>query len=95
MTYPGERRSSGFLMPQVVPQTLARGARPWDDGSVPTVFATAVLLAHQSDWLAMVLVAIPLALFALILGIANRRADRDGAVDMTPPPPKSHTDFNF
>ena len=44
-----------------------------------------VLLAHQSDWLSMVLVCIPLACFAALLALANRRADRDGKVDMTPP----------
>lgn len=44
-----------------------------------------LVLAHQSDWLAMVLVCIPLGAFAAILAVANRRADRDGFVDMTPP----------
>lgn len=47
---------------------------------------TTLLLAHQSDWFSMVLVCIPLGLFAAALGVADRRADRDGAVDMTPPP---------
>ncbi len=51
-----------------------------------TVFAAMVLLAHQSDWLSMVLVCIPLGAFAAILALANHRADRDGRVDMTPPP---------
>lgn len=44
-----------------------------------------LLFAHQSDWLAMVLVCIPLGAFAGILAVANRRADRDGTVDMRPP----------
>lgn len=43
------------------------------------------VLAHQSDWLAMVLVSIPLSCFVVILVVANRRAERDGRVDMTPP----------
>lgn len=54
-----------------------------------TVFAAMVLLAHQSDWLSMVLVCIPLGAFAAILALANHRADRDGRVDMTPPPRKA------
>lgn len=52
------------------------------------------LLAHQSDWLSMVLVCIPLGLFAAALGVANRRADRDGAVDMTPPPKPTPSTFD-
>lgn len=51
----------------------------------PSVLSMVVLLAHQSDWVAMVLVCIPLGAFAATLAVANRRADRDGAVDMTPP----------
>ncbi|HET8929096.1 MAG TPA: hypothetical protein VFN21_00420 [Acidimicrobiales bacterium] len=47
---------------------------------------TALLLAHQSDWLSMVLVCIPLGAFAAVLALANHRADRDGTVDMSPPP---------
>lgn len=43
------------------------------------------VFAHQSDWLAMVLVSIPLGGFIAILAVANHRADRDGRVDMTPP----------
>jgi hypothetical protein len=53
------------------------------------MFAAALLLAHQSDWLSMVLVCIPLGAFVAILGLANHRADRDGLVDMTPPPRKT------
>lgn len=44
------------------------------------MFALIVVLAHQSDWLSVVLVLIPLACFALILSLANRRAERDGPV---------------
>lgn len=46
-----------------------------------------LVLAHQSDWLAMVLVCIPLGAFIALLALANHRADRDGTVDMTPPEP--------
>jgi hypothetical protein len=52
------------------------------------VFSAMLVLAHQSDWLSMVLVCIPLGAFAAILALANHRADRDGRVDMTPPPRK-------
>ena len=44
------------------------------------------ILAHQSDWLSMALVLIPLSAFAWILAIANHRADRDGPVALEPPP---------
>ena len=50
-----------------------------------TLVATMVVLAHQSDWLAMVLVLIPLGCFCWILAIANRRATRDGPVELGPP----------
>lgn len=54
--------------------------------------AESLLLAHQSDWFSMVLVCIPLGAFAAVLALANRRADRDGEVDMTPPPRRSRYD---
>jgi hypothetical protein len=54
----------------------------------------ALLLAHQSDWLAMVLVCIPLGAFAAILALANHRADRDGRVDLSPPPRRSRRDVD-
>lgn len=44
------------------------------------MIALIVVLAHQSDWLSAVLVLIPLTCFALILAMANRRAERDGPV---------------
>lgn len=47
-----------------------------------TVFALLVVMAHQSDWLSMVLVLIPLTGFALILGLAKHRAERDGPVTL-------------
>ncbi len=53
------------------------------------------LLAHQSDALAMVLACIPLAAFAAILALANHRADRDGPVDMTPPPGSKTLNENY
>ncbi len=49
--------------------------------------ATMSILAHQSDWLSMVLVVIPLGAFALILAVANRRAERFGPVELLPPDP--------
>lgn len=47
--------------------------------------ATTVVLAHQSDWLAMILVLIPLGTFCWILAVANRRATRDGPVELGSP----------
>lgn len=47
--------------------------------------ATLVVLAHQSDWLSMVLVLIPLALFSMVLVVAKRRAERDGPVTLGAP----------
>lgn len=44
------------------------------------------ILAHQSDWLSMVLVFIPLSVFAWMLAIANHRAERDEPVALEPPP---------
>jgi hypothetical protein len=43
------------------------------------------VLAHQSDWLSMVLVLIPLSVFAWVLAVANHRAERDGPVALEPP----------
>ncbi len=40
-----------------------------------TVFATALILAHQGGWDEMLLVAAPVGIFAGLLWIANRRAD--------------------
>jgi hypothetical protein len=34
-----------------------------------------VVLAHQGGWDELLLAAVPLAVFALILWVANRRAD--------------------
>lgn len=51
-------------------------------------------MAHQSDWLSMVLVLIPLTLFALILGLAKHRAERDGPIALGSDAfdPESHSD---
>lgn len=43
------------------------------------------ILAHQSDWLSMVLVLIPLSVFAWVLAVANHRAERNGPVALEPP----------
>lgn len=49
-----------------------------------SVFGMTLILAHQSDWMSLVLVLIPLGLFAWVLAIANRRAGRDGPVHLGP-----------
>lgn len=36
---------------------------------------TPALLAHQGGWDEILLVLVPIALFALLLGVANRRAN--------------------
>jgi hypothetical protein len=49
---------------------------------------TPVLLAHQGGWDEILLVLVPIALFALLLVIANRRANSLGGGrtgDDTPP----------
>lgn len=38
-----------------------------------------LMLAHQGGWDEALFVAIPLVLFALLLGMAKRRAEREGA----------------
>lgn len=49
--------------------------------------ASALLLAHQSDWFTTTLVALPLGFFAWLLHLARKRADASpGGVDLTPPP---------
>lgn len=40
---------------------------------------TAALLAHQGGWDEMLLVLVPIAIFAALLAMANRRADAMGA----------------
>ena len=54
----------------------------------------AVLLAHQGGWDELLFVLLPIALFAGLLAVANRRAirqqaqagDDDGGVDDVDPP---------
>jgi len=36
---------------------------------------TAVVLAHQGGWDEILMVLVPIAIFAVLLGVANRRAD--------------------
>ena len=45
----------------------------------------AAILAHQGGWDEMLMVAAPIVVFALILRVANRRAERR-AQDMAGPP---------
>jgi hypothetical protein len=57
-----------------------------------------VLLAHQGGWDEILLVLVPIALFALLLVIANRRADaiergrRQGGADARRPAPEPPPD---
>ena len=66
-----------------------------------TLLASAVL-AHQGGWDELMLVAVPIALFALLLVVANRRATRaqverdpadahdgESTPDQSPPPSSS------
>ena len=47
--------------------------------------ATAAILAHQGGWDEMLMVAAPIVVFALILRVANRRAERRAAELADPP----------
>ena len=49
----------------------------------------AALLAHQGGWDEMLMVAVPVAVFAALLYAANRRADR---MDPTPTAPEGGSD---
>lgn len=49
--------------------------------------ATLLLLAHQGGWDEMLFVLVPIALFATLLGIANRRASREAAARGRPEHP--------
>ena len=60
---------------------------------------TAVLLAHQGGWDEILMVLVPIAIFAVLLVVANRRADiidgqrrRDDDGDDRPGPPDRHPD---
>lgn len=59
------------MFPTVAPSASASGARVGQTGPVP-----AVLLAHQGGWDELLLVAGPLAVIALLLVLADRRAKR-------------------
>ncbi|MEO7427792.1 MAG: hypothetical protein ABIY48_00265 [Acidimicrobiales bacterium] len=50
--------------------------------------STALLLAHQGGWDEMLFVLVPIALFAALLGVANRRAAREQAERERPAPPE-------
>lgn len=53
-------------------------------GPVSTV---ALLVAHQGGWDELVFVLVPIALFAGLLAVANRRATRDQAEREPTEPP--------
>jgi hypothetical protein len=42
---------------------------------------TGVLVAHQGGWDEILFVAVPIAVFAALLALANRRAAREQAAD--------------
>ncbi len=44
------------------------------------------VLAHQGGWDELAFVAVPLAVFALLLWVAQRRARHDAEGDPEPPP---------
>jgi hypothetical protein len=46
----------------------------WDAGAV---LGTVTLFAHQGGWDEVLFVLVPIALFAGLLAVANRRASRD------------------
>lgn len=52
--------------------------------------STAALLAHQGGWDELLLVLLPIALFAGLLAVANRRATKQQAEpdDVDPPDPE-------
>lgn len=47
---------------------------------------TATLLAHQGGWDEILMVLVPIALFAALLVVANRRADKLDVEGRTRPP---------
>lgn len=46
---------------------------------ITLAFVPPAVFAHQGGWDEMLLVAAPLVLFALLLGLANRRAGRQAS----------------
>lgn len=55
-----------------------------DAGPVSTV---ALLIAHQGGWDEVIVVFIPIAIFAGLLAVANRRATQEQAEREPPEPP--------
>lgn len=51
--------------------------------------AVALVLAHQGGWDEMLLVLLPIGLFAALLAVANRRADRNRGGADQPEHPES------
>ncbi len=49
--------------------------------------ATVLLLAHQGGWDEMMLVLVPIALFATLLQLANRRANGEASARSRPEQP--------
>ena len=61
---------------------VAAGRQVWEPEPV-----TAALLAHQGGWDEILMVLVPIVIFAALLVVANRRANSsDGARDGTVPP---------
>lgn len=58
-------------------------------------FIAAFILAHQSDWFSVTLVAIPVLGFVALLAVARHRVRRDGPVavgeEAIPPSPNNKT----
>lgn len=53
---------------------------------------TAMLLAHQGGWDEILMVLVPIALFAALLVVANRRADKLDVEGRTRPPSDDRRD---
>jgi hypothetical protein len=53
------------------------------------VRTAALLVAHQGGWDELLFVLLPIALFAVLLAVANRRATREQAEREHPEPPAS------
>lgn len=57
----------------------------------PDPMSGPALLAHQGGWDEMLFVLLPIALFAGLLSLANRRAAREQAERADPAPPTDDT----
>jgi hypothetical protein len=62
----GRNNLSGSRVPKRPLSWLAPGSRAWD--------RRAVVIAHQGGWDELLLVALPVGLFAVLLFVANRKA---------------------